>query len=139
MLSYHVIKLHKYLTFHSTLYSLVNLLVYFNSVHFTLQIIPPHDTGIQHSIEDNLEPWQDAWDTEKAIGDSRLSDPLVEMSSKYFSKVSASMLDKDMNQASPIKFTVTAMHGVSHEYMEEAFRICGFKVCMCVCVCVCIN
>ncbi|XP_045107656.1 phosphoglucomutase-2-like isoform X1 [Portunus trituberculatus] len=91
------------------------------------QIIPPHDTGIQHSIEENLEPWQDAWDTEKAMADSRLSDPLVEMSGKYFTKLSASMLDRDMNQASPVSFTVTAMHGVSHEYMEEAFRVCGFK------------
>lgn len=67
------------------------------------------------------------------MADSRLSDPLVEMSSKYFTKLSASMLDKDMNQASPVNFTVTAMHGVSHEYMVEAFRTCGFKVCVCVC------
>lgn len=94
------------------------------------QIIPPHDSGIQQSIEDNLEPWEGAWDTEKATADPRLSDPLEEMSGKYFAKLSASMLDKEMNAASPINFTVTAMHGVSHDYMVEAFRICGFKVCV---------
>ncbi|XP_071550030.1 phosphopentomutase isoform X2 [Panulirus ornatus] len=91
------------------------------------QIIPPHDKGIQKSIEDNCEPWENAWATEKALADSRLSDPLVDMSEKYFNKLEASMLDKEMNQASPHTFTVTAMHGVSHDYMVEAFRYCNFK------------
>nr|XP_045590179.1 phosphoglucomutase-2-like [Procambarus clarkii] len=91
------------------------------------QIIPPNDKGIQRNIEDNLEPWENAWDIERAMADPRLSDPLVDISNKYFTMLAASMLDKQMNQASPLNFTVTAMHGVSHDYMVEAFRCCNFK------------
>nr|XP_053651327.1 phosphopentomutase-like [Cherax quadricarinatus] len=91
------------------------------------QIIPPNDKGIQQSIEDNLEPWENAWDLETALADPRLSDPLVDISNKYFSMLADSMLDKDMNKASPLNFTVTAMHGVSHDYMVEAFKYCNFK------------
>ncbi|CAL4228863.1 unnamed protein product, partial [Meganyctiphanes norvegica] len=40
------------------------------------QIIPPHDSGIQTCIEQNLTPWDDAWDIQKAVSDSRISDPL---------------------------------------------------------------
>ncbi|XP_076062732.1 phosphoglucomutase 2 isoform X2 [Oratosquilla oratoria] len=91
------------------------------------QIIEPHDKRIQQSIEDNLEPWDGVWDINKAVSDPRLSDPLAEMSEKYFTKLSDSMLDKDANASSPLDFTVTAMHGVSHAYMVEAFKSCGFK------------
>lgn len=91
------------------------------------QIIPPHDKGIQKSIEENLEPWENAWDIERAVADPRLSDPLEEMSQKYFSRLADSMLHKDKNRESPLNFTVTAMHGVSHDYMVEAFKVCNFK------------
>ncbi|KAG7174532.1 phosphoglucomutase-2-like [Homarus americanus] len=91
------------------------------------QIIPPHDTGIQKSIEENLVPWENAWDTERAMAHPEMSDPLEEISNKYFSMLASSMLDKDMNKASPLNFTVTSMHGVSHNYMVEAFSSCGFK------------
>ncbi|XP_064106627.1 phosphopentomutase-like isoform X1 [Macrobrachium nipponense] len=91
------------------------------------QIIPPHDRGIQTSIEENVEPWENAWDIEKALADSHISDPLPEMSEKYFSKLSDSMLQKEKNKDSPLKFTVTAMHGVSHNYMVQAFEACNFK------------
>lgn len=91
------------------------------------QIIPPHDSGIQKSIEENLTPWEDAWDVEKALADSRLTDPLDDISNKYFSKLASSMLNEEKNQSSPLTFTVTAMHGVSHDYMVEAFKVCGFK------------
>lgn len=92
------------------------------------QIIPPHDSGIQKSIEENLSPWENAWNIEKALTDPKLTDPLDDISNKYFSKLGSSMLDKEKNQASPLTFTLTAMHGVSHDYMVEAFKVCGFKV-----------
>lgn len=91
------------------------------------QIIPPHDRGIQTSIEENVEPWENAWDIEKALANPHISNPLPEMSEKYFSKLSDSMLQKEKNQHSPLKFTVTAMHGVSHDYMVQAFEACSFK------------
>ncbi|KAB7499890.1 Phosphoglucomutase-2 [Armadillidium nasatum] len=91
------------------------------------QIIPPHDTGIQHCIEENLKPMDDVWDIKKALSNPKLSDPIEEMSSKYFSRLSSSMLDKSRNFNTPLQFTVTAMHGVSHQYMTTAFEVCNFK------------
>ncbi|MCL4141056.1 UNVERIFIED_CONTAM: hypothetical protein GTU68_016705 [Idotea baltica] len=91
------------------------------------QIIPPHDTGIQQSIEDNLKPFDGVWDIEKAETSPKLSDPIEEISQKYFAALSSSMLDKDMNFETPLSFTVTAMHGVGHDYMVKAFEVCKFK------------
>lgn len=91
------------------------------------QIIPPHDSGIQSCIEKNLTPWNDAWNIEKAMEDSRVTDPLPKISSKYYSVLSAQMLNKNTNISTPINFTVTAMHGVGHNYVVEAFKVCNFK------------
>ena len=38
------------------------------------------------------------------------------------------MIDKELNSKNPTNFTFTAMHGVGHEYMVEAAKVCGFKV-----------
>lgn len=98
------------------------------TIHFYFQIIPPHDTGIQHSIDQNLKPFEGVWDIDKALSNPNLSDPIEEISQKYFAHLSASMLDKTLNYSTPIRFTVTAMHGVSHSYMMKAFEVCNFKV-----------
>lgn len=92
------------------------------------QIIPPHDSGIQSSIEEQLQPWEGAWDVQAALDDPRLSDPLAVMMERYYSRLAAMMLDIDVNNSTPVQFTVTAMHGVGHRYMERAFKECGFKV-----------
>lgn len=91
------------------------------------QIIPPHDSGIQSSIEEQLQPWEGAWDVQAALDDPRLTDPLSDMMERYYSRLSAMMLDRSINENTPVQFTVTAMHGVGHRYMERAFKECGFK------------
>uniref|UniRef100_A0A6A7G3A3 Phosphoglucomutase-2-like n=1 Tax=Hirondellea gigas TaxID=1518452 RepID=A0A6A7G3A3_9CRUS len=91
------------------------------------QIIPPHDSGIQSCIEQDLTPWPGVWDVDAAISNPKLSDPLTDMSDKYYSRLGASMLDKTVNANTPLQFTVTAMHGVGHRYVVEAFKAAGFK------------
>ncbi|XP_018014829.1 phosphoglucomutase-2 [Hyalella azteca] len=91
------------------------------------QIIPPHDSGIQESIEQHLQPWPGVWDTQAAEQHERLSDPLDRMAPLYYQALASSMLDVALNGTTPLRFTVTAMHGVGHRYMKEAFKACGFK------------
>ena len=98
----------------------------FNAI-FCSQIIPPHDSGIQSCIEENFEPWQGVWDTDTSLDSALISDPLEEMSALYYRRLRSAMVDPAMNAATPLTFTVTAMHGVGHAYVEEAFKACNFK------------
>jgi len=47
------------------------------------QIIPPHDKGIAAAIEQNLEPWPESWDTDKALQSSLLNDPYQDIHREY--------------------------------------------------------
>ena len=89
------------------------------------QIIPPHDSGIQSAIEACLEPRPSSWDTAVTGG---AADPGPELTPAYLERLAAAMTHPDTHAGCPIRFTVTSMHGVSHPYMCEAFRACGFKV-----------
>ncbi|KAF2365422.1 Alpha-D-phosphohexomutase alpha/beta/alpha domain I [Trinorchestia longiramus] len=91
------------------------------------QIITPHDCGIQEKIEEQLEPWGGVWEIDAAVAHPCLSDPLQQMAPLYYSRLAAAMLDTTRNAETPLVFTVTAMHGVGHRYMKEAFKACGFK------------
>ncbi|XP_043190190.1 phosphoglucomutase-2-like [Amphibalanus amphitrite] len=88
------------------------------------QIIPPHDSGIQSAIQALLEPRATSWDT-SVIGGA--TDPGPELTPAYMERLSAAMRQPQLNADSPIRFTVTSMHGVSHPYMCEAFKACNFK------------
>ncbi|XP_037087325.1 phosphoglucomutase-2-like [Pollicipes pollicipes] len=88
------------------------------------QIIPPHDRGIQRSIEEQLEPWPGSWDV-SAVGG--VTDPGAELTAAYLALLTAAAPHPEQHAGSPLLFTVTSMHGVSHPYMVEAFKACGFK------------
>lgn len=90
------------------------------------QIISPHDKGIQLTIEDNLEPWVEAWDINLVDERPNCRDVMEDMNNAYYKCMREALIDIDMNNNCPIKFTFTAMHGVSHEYMVKAFQKCGF-------------
>lgn len=91
------------------------------------QIIPPHDTGIQESIQNNLEPWSRAWDIELTVKSPLCRDPLPEINKKYFEQLASHVSDRSLNEKCGVTFTFTSMHGVSHPYMVQAFETCGFK------------
>ncbi|XP_029837444.2 phosphoglucomutase-2 [Ixodes scapularis] len=92
-----------------------------------VQIIPPHDAGIQESIQKNLEPWSEAWDVEMTSRSPLCKDPLPEINKKYFEQLASQVSDKSLNERCGVTFTFTSMHGVSHPYMVQAFETCGFK------------
>uniref|UniRef100_A0A224Z1A7 Phosphoglucomutase / phosphopentomutase n=1 Tax=Rhipicephalus zambeziensis TaxID=60191 RepID=A0A224Z1A7_9ACAR len=91
------------------------------------QVISPHDSGIQASIEKNLEPWPKAWDIDQIKTNPLCTDPLEEVSKKYFDIIASNIYDRSLNENCGLTFTFTSMHGVSHPYMVKAFEACGFK------------
>ncbi|XP_076341482.1 phosphopentomutase-like [Tachypleus tridentatus] len=91
------------------------------------QIISPHDKGIQKSIEENLEPWPSSWKTEVLSSSPLHKDPLDNMKRKYYDCMSENIYEREMNAKCSLTFTFTAMHGVSHTFMVEAFIVCGFQ------------
>uniref|UniRef100_G3MPT2 Phosphoglucomutase-2 n=1 Tax=Amblyomma maculatum TaxID=34609 RepID=G3MPT2_AMBMU len=91
------------------------------------QIISPHDSGIQASIEKNLEPWPEAWDISQTDTNPLCTDPLAEVTKKYFDIIASNIFDRTINENCGLTFTFTSMHGVSHPYMVQAFQTCGFK------------
>ena len=68
------------------------------------------------------------WDLENLRDNSLITNPLEEMCKEYFTRLQNSMINLDMNASSPLKFTVTSMHGVSHLFMVDAFKYCKFSV-----------
>ena len=93
------------------------------------QIIPPHDKGIQESIQRNLEPWPNAWKTDTVVKDT--SDPLEDIMTAYYAELNPGSIYKELNATSKLKFTYTPMHGVGQEYMKKGFENANFKVTSC--------
>jgi phosphomannomutase len=94
----------------------------------SIQIIPPHDKGIESAILNNLCPWETSWDTSILTSSTNVSDPLQEAQECYMKTLGQDELQQKLNQDCNINFTYTAMHGVGYLYMEEAFRTAKFKV-----------
>lgn len=94
----------------------------------SIQIIPPHDKGIESTILNNLCPWEKSWDTSILDSNNHLSDPLQEVKAFYMKTLGQNVLQQKLNQDCHLNFTYTAMHGVGYSYMEEAFRTAKFKV-----------
>jgi phosphomannomutase len=94
----------------------------------SVQIIPPHDKGIESAILNNLSPWENSWDTSILATNNQLSDPLQEAKHFYMQTLGKDVQQQNLNRDCNINFTYTAMHGVGYLYMEEAFRTVKFKV-----------
>lgn len=99
------------------------------------QIISPHDKGIAHSIDENLNPWPNAWKWNKTISKGLENGSLIyarkEMTSLYVKKMGTSLVDKDnkilLKKGKPW-FVYTPMHGVGYDIFHEiASKILGLK------------
>lgn len=119
------------------------------------QIVPPHDAGIAQSIEENLAPWQDEYDTDNALSHPLTRDVTDEMARAYYTQIgrlvggggvdgttsstatstssSSSSNSGDSGEgginsssSGSVRIAYTAMHGVGKRWMQEAFRITGF-------------
>ncbi|XP_073502309.1 phosphopentomutase isoform X2 [Phyllobates terribilis] len=91
------------------------------------QIIPPHDKGIALAIEENLEPWPQAWDDALIDGSPLLKDPYCSINKDYFSDIQTHCYHRDINQNSKLKFVHTSVHGVGHQFVQSAFQAFSFS------------
>ncbi|KAF2755792.1 hypothetical protein EJ05DRAFT_478751 [Pseudovirgaria hyperparasitica] len=82
------------------------------------QIIPPHDTGIAKSIEENLEPI--TWDTSVIDDDNLLVKGCLNLVlRKYCNAVRAAAALPNIPSSVYPRFAYTPMHGVGLQFMEE--------------------
>lgn len=86
------------------------------------QIIPPHDSGIAKSIEENLEPA--TWDTSNLEHSSLMSYILQQVEDGYLDVVA-----KTARMISPksIPFVYTPMHGVGLPFFTSVLEKLGLK------------
>lgn len=87
------------------------------------QIISPHDCKIQESILENLEPWDEAWQDDLL---TQIEDPYDQICDAYFSHLKSFLFNYDYINRTKISITFTSLHGVSHVFMDRAFREIGF-------------
>lgn len=95
------------------------------------QILSPHDSNIQSHILQNLVPWGDyMWQADSLVygkSASDLVDPLEEVMEKYMSQLVDNATQTDLVSSTDLRVVYTALHGVGHEYLTEAFKRLGFK------------
>ncbi|ELK06427.1 phosphoglucomutase-2 [Pteropus alecto] len=90
------------------------------------QIISPHDKGISQAIEENLEPWPQAWDDSLINSSALLHDPSASINKDYFEDLKKYCFHRSVNKETKLKFVHTAVHGVGHDFVQSAFRAFGF-------------
>ncbi|KAI9217153.1 phosphoglucomutase-like protein 2-like 1 [Blastocladiella britannica] len=91
------------------------------------QIIPPMDSAIAATIEQNLEPW--VWDETLVDTHPLVVDPTGETVAAYMAAVAK--LGETVRQRNPlasgIRICYTAMHGVGFPFMRTAFDTAGLS------------
>ncbi|CEP61317.1 phosphoribomutase PRM15 LALA0_S03e00166g [Lachancea lanzarotensis] len=97
------------------------------------QIIPPHDRLIAQSIDDNLKPWDDAWNYDSikagAIASGKLIDAKSDITQKYVSAVAKRLVFTELSSTKNKPwFVYTPMHGVGSEIFERIVeKVWGLK------------
>nr|XP_045378349.1 phosphoglucomutase-2 isoform X1 [Camelus bactrianus] len=90
------------------------------------QIISPHDKGISEAIEENLEPWPQAWDDSIINSSPLLHDPKASISKDYFEDLKKYCFHRSVNRETKVKFVHTSVHGVGHDFVQSAFKAFDF-------------
>ncbi|KAJ7414512.1 Phosphoglucomutase-2 [Willisornis vidua] len=86
------------------------------------QIISPHDKGISQAIEENQEPWPQAWDDKLIDSSLLLHDPYATVNKEYFKDIQKQCFYRNINKETNLKFVHTAVHGVGHKFVQLAFQ-----------------
>ncbi|MBZ3872819.1 Phosphoglucomutase-2 [Sciurus carolinensis] len=86
------------------------------------QIISPHDKGISQAIEENLEPWPQAWDDSLIDGNALLHNPSASINTSYFEDLKKYCFHRSVNRETKLKFVHTSVHGVGHDFVQLAFK-----------------
>lgn len=91
------------------------------------QIISPYDKDIALAIEDNLEPWPQAWEDSLIDDSPLLKDPYSSINKDYFSDIQTLCYHREINKNSKLKFVHTSVHGVGHRFVQSAFQAFSFN------------
>nr|XP_056711292.1 phosphopentomutase [Euleptes europaea] len=91
------------------------------------QIISPHDKGIAQAIEENLEPWPQAWEESLVEKNPLLHDPYPSINKDYFNDIQRHCFYRNLNKETKLKFVHTSVHGVGHEFVQSAFKAFDFS------------
>ncbi|XP_074397724.1 phosphopentomutase [Zonotrichia albicollis] len=86
------------------------------------QIISPHDKGISQAIEENQEPWPQAWDDRLIDSSPLLHDPYAMVNKEYFKDIQKQCFYRNINKETNLKFVHTSVHGVGHKFVQLAFK-----------------
>lgn len=86
------------------------------------QIISPHDKGISQAIEENQEPWPQAWDDKLIDSSPLLHDPYAMVNKEYFKDIQKQCFYRNINKETNLKFVHTSVHGVGHKFVQLAFK-----------------
>lgn len=70
------------------------------------QIIPPHDSGIAHSINQNLQPWQ-TYDFDNVRSHALFKDVTEEVATEYTAAIARMATRKDRNPSSNLRVAYT--------------------------------
>ncbi|KJH40672.1 phosphoglucomutase/phosphomannomutase, alpha/beta/alpha domain II [Dictyocaulus viviparus] len=88
-------------------------------------IIGPHDTEIVRIAESEPKPKDEYWDISELS-----SNPLLKSANStidpYFEIEKSLIYHKEINEATPLKFTYSAFHGVGYSYAKRMFKEFGF-------------
>lgn len=106
--------------------------VYYNN---GCQIIPPHDSMIAASIDENLEPWEDDWDWDSTLKEGLDTEKLEyvkdDMTKLYIKNMSEVLTNGSIVLSQGLKkpwFVYTPMHGVGYEIFHLiAEQLLGLK------------
>ncbi|MBV99346.1 Phosphoglucomutase-2, partial [Eschrichtius robustus] len=90
------------------------------------QIISPHDKGISQAVEENLEPWPQAWDDSVINGSPLFHDPSASINKDYFEDLKKYCFHRAVNRETKVKFVHTSVHGVGHSFVQSAFKAFDF-------------
>ncbi len=90
------------------------------------QILSPHDKHIQAAILANLCPQSGAFE-EPPADHPLLINPMGRVRDDYFSVVTANVFDRTAVAAFSRPVVYTAMHGVGHPYVRQAWQAAGFS------------
>ncbi|KAK9399180.1 phosphoglucomutase-2 [Crotalus adamanteus] len=91
------------------------------------QIIGPHDRGIAEAINENLEPWPQAWEDSLVDQSPFLHQTFATVNQHYFKDIQRHCYHRDINKETKLKFVHTSVHGVGHEFVQSAFKAFGFS------------
>lgn len=89
------------------------------------QIIPPHDSGIATSIDENLMPW--SWDVKLLESENVDNATKVKVQEAYYQTLKDKLNFEEVRKDDNLKLVYTPMHGVGMPSFMRAIEVLGLS------------